>query len=100
MPKRADTASSVAPLRALIERRFGVPLPPTASVEHWHMLAEHYAARRALLLRQHGPAGTLRHPGYAKALLIGEAAKLILREIDPRPLKKRRRRATPGTDCR
>jgi hypothetical protein len=53
-----------------------------------------------LLVRRHGLSGTLHHAGYAKALLISEAARLILREIDPRPVKRRRRRATPGMNCR
>lgn len=79
----------------LIETRFGVSLR-SGSDEHLQGVREHYLGKRAFLLREKGPAGTLRNESYAKAVLISEAARMmVLREIMPRPKKKKSKKVTP-----
>ena len=86
MNSRQSANHTVAPLLALIERRFGLRLPE--SVKHLRWIREHYLAKRALLLREHGEAGALARRDYAKAVLLSETARVMLREIDPWPRRK------------
>jgi hypothetical protein len=87
-------ANPAQSLLTLIEQRFGLRLP-TQSAEHLARVREHYLARREFLLWQHGEADALARPDYAKAVLISEAARLLLREIDPWPRRKHAKRGTP-----
>ena len=81
---------AVAPLLALIERRFDIRLAP-GPLAHLRAVHEHYRAKREFLLAEHGECRALARAAYAKAVLISEASKLmILREIKPRPKKKSR----------
>lgn len=75
------------PLLDLIERRYGLHVP-TDSIDHLQTVCEHYGQKRRLLLWEHGEAGALAHPEYAKAVLISEVIRLLLREIDPWPRRK------------
>ncbi len=84
-----------APLLALIERRFGVLLAG-GSKEHLRNVCEHYREKRRLLLWEHGEAGALARKDYAKAVMISEAAHLMLREIDPWPRRKKSRGPVNG----
>lgn len=80
----------VTPLLDLLERRFALCLT-AGPVAHLREVQQHYREKRAFLLAQYGEAGALRQPDYAKAFLISEAARLmILREIQPRPKKKKK----------
>jgi hypothetical protein len=83
----ADTkASSI--LLDLIERRFDVRVP-TSSVPHLLTVREHYMAKRKMLLWEHGTSEVLDRDDYAKAVMISEAASMMLREIDPWPRRKK-----------
>ena len=86
----ANKIGYVKPLLSLIETRFDVSVP-TDSIDHLRMVLEHYCDQRNDLLVRHGEAKALSLPNYAKAVMISEAARLILREIDPRPLKKKKK---------
>jgi hypothetical protein len=77
-------------LNGLIERRFGFRLD-AACPEHLRDVAEHYQDKRRLLLWQLGEADALKHPDYAKAVLVSEAASTMLREIAPRRRKRTKR---------
>lgn len=80
----------VKPLLDLIERRFAIRLE-TGSLEHLHSVYEHYRVKRELILFEYGEAGALAHEDYAKSVLLSETARmLILREIEPRPRKKKK----------
>jgi hypothetical protein len=79
---------ALAPLLDLIEQRFALRLP-TDSIQHLRTVCEHYLAKRRMILWEHGEAGALRRDEYAKAVLISEAARLTLREIDPWPRRKK-----------
>jgi hypothetical protein len=93
MNSRRSANPTVAPLLDLIEKRFDLCLPDD-SAEHLHGVHEHYLGKRNLLLWQHGEAGALAMPDYAKAVLISEAARLMLREIDPWPRRKKFKKGT------
>jgi len=81
---------TVAPLLNLIERRFELTLG--GSIDHLKSVHQHYREKREFLLAQHGEAGALVCEDYAKAVMISEASRLmILREIMPRPKKKKRK---------
>jgi len=93
MNSRPLATPAAAPLLDLIERRFALRLT-SDDVEHLRMVREHYVEKRKLLLWEHGEAGALARKDYAKAVLISEAARLMLREIDPWPRRKKFKRGT------
>lgn len=91
-PSGRDSSAKPTPLACaallkLIERRFDIRLP-TGSADHLRRVCEHYLAKRNLLLMEHGEARAMAHEDYAKAVLISETARLLLREIDPWPRRK------------
>lgn len=90
MAETSKGTKTAAPLLALIEQRFGLVLE-TSSASHLRHVAQHYAIKREMLLREHGEAGALAHADYAKAVLLSETARLILREIAPKRRKKSRK---------
>jgi len=78
---------TIAPLLNLIEQRFGLSVDGPKS--HLLSVQEHYCEKRKMLLAEHGESA-LAHKDYAKAFLISEAARMmILREILPRPKKRK-----------
>ena len=87
MTSRRSENCDALPLLNLIERRFDIRLP-TGSAQHLRQVCEHYLAKRHLLLLRHGEAQALTRDDYAKAVLISETARLLLREIDPWPRRK------------
>lgn len=88
MPARSVADKMVAPLLALIERRFDLRLN-IQSEQHLRMVCQHYDEKRQMLLWNLGEAAALAHKDYAKAVLISEAMRLMLREIDPWPRRKK-----------
>lgn len=84
MTSRRAVNCDALPLLDLIEQRFDIRLS-TGSVEHLRQVCEHYLAKRHLLLMEHGEAQALSRNDYAKAVLISETARMLLREIDPWP---------------
>lgn len=90
MDYRPKANINVKPLLSLLEKRFDVVMNG-GTVEHLKTVQKHYREKREFLLAEHGEAGALAHADYAKAVLISEVARLmILREIQPRPKKKKR----------
>lgn len=87
MTSRRAVNCVATPLLELLERRFDIRLP-IGSADHLRHVCEHYLAKRHLLLMQHGEAQALARDDYAKAVLISETARLLLREIDPWPRRK------------
>ena len=82
----------IEPLLNLIKHRFDICLATNSAV-HLRTVVEHYEDKRRMMLFRFGEAFTLARPDYAKAVLISETAKLILREIDP-PKKKKKKKDT------
>ena len=83
--------TTVIPLLKLIERRFSLCLP-IDSVKHLRTVQEHYDIKRRMLLWEHGEAQVLQHDEYAKAVIITETIRLMLREIDPWPRRKKNKK--------
>jgi hypothetical protein len=91
MPRRGASApNALQPLLDLIEQRFDLRLANQAPA-HLRVVCAHYDEKRRLLLRQLGEAAALKHQTYAKAVLISETTRLLLREIDPWPRRKTRK---------
>ena len=90
MSSRLPANTKVSPLIDLIEQRFELRIP-VGSLEHLRMLGEHYMAKRKMLLWEHGSSEVLRRDDYAKAVMISEAAHMMLREIDPWPRRKKKK---------
>ncbi len=91
--RQMANSNVVTPLLNLIERRFSLRLP-TDSTEHLRKVLEHYSEKRKMLLWEHGEAGALKNEEYAKAVMISEAIRLLLREIDPWPRRKKTKKGT------
>jgi hypothetical protein len=87
MISRRQANTAPRSLLNLLETRFDLQLDCT-SASHLRDVCEHYDAQREFLLWQHGEAGALANKNYAKAVMISETARLMLREIDPWPRRK------------
>ena len=94
MTARRPATSALRPLFNLLEQRFGLDLD-CRSPSHLKQVCEHYDAKREFLRQKHGEAGALAREDYAKAVLISETARAMLREIDPWP--RRRKKPNKGT---
>jgi hypothetical protein len=88
MSARQPAKLASRPLLDLLEQRFSLQLD-IRSPDHLRDVIEHYDAKRKFLLYQHGESGALANPDYAKSVLISEAARMTLREIDPWPRRKK-----------
>lgn len=92
--RRSANRSNVNALLDLIERRFGLRLP-TGSARHLQEIRDHYKGKRQLLRWELGDAAILESDDYAKSVMISEAARLLLREIDPWPRRKKAKKGRP-----
>jgi hypothetical protein len=88
MAARGAADNTIGPLLSLIERRFDLRLN-IQSEQHRRMVCQHYDEKRQMLLWKLGEAAALAHEDYAKAVLISEAMRLMLREIDPWPRRNK-----------
>lgn len=80
----------IEPLNKLLESRFGMRIE-AGSFEHLVQVREHYDAKRQRFIETMGEAAALRTPEYAKCVLITEAARLLLREIAPKRVRRRKK---------
>jgi hypothetical protein len=94
MTSRHTANTALKPLFKLLEQRFDLQLND-GSPRHLRHVCEHYDAKREFLLRRYGEAGALSREDYAKAVLISETARLMLREIDPWPRRKKPSKGKP-----
>jgi len=78
----------VTPLNERLARQYGVSIDLASDAGHLRQILEHYYSKREVMLFQQGEQAT-NDPDYAKAVLISETAKLLLREIAPKRRKKR-----------
>lgn len=76
----------IEPINRILEQRFGLRLGPV-SADHLVDVRDHYDAKRRDLLARLGETARAR-PDYVKAVLLSEAARLLLREIAPKRRKK------------
>jgi hypothetical protein len=80
----------VEPINRLLESRFGLRVT-SSSLDHLVEVRNHYDAKRNHLLSALGETQAMASPEYAKAVLISEAVRMIIREIAPKRIKKRRK---------
>lgn len=70
---------------ALVEQRFFVPLAADRDPERLAYIVETYTEKADSLIESDG--SELRDPKYAKARMIAEGARMLLREIAPKRKK-------------
>jgi predicted transcriptional regulator len=84
-----DILQKIEPINRLLESRFGVRVE-VSSFEHLIDIRDHYDAKRRLFLETMGESQAIQSAEYAKAVLISEAVRLLLREIAPKRMRKRK----------
>lgn len=87
---RKAPETAIGRMGRIIEQRLGLPLD-SDDRDHLLMVAEHYQWKRDAILMRHGEAVAVQRADYAKAVLISEAARLMLREIEPKRRRKKRK---------
>jgi hypothetical protein len=85
-----DCLKKIEPINRLLESRFGLRIE-MAEFEHLVGVREHYDAKRDLYLRTMGEAAAMQTPEYQKAVLISEAVRLLLQEICPKRIRRKRK---------
>lgn len=79
----------IEPINTLLESRFGVRVE-FGTFEHLVDVRNLYESKRKVFLATLGEAAAMRNPDYAKAVLISEAVHLLLKEIAPKRIRKRK----------
>jgi hypothetical protein len=85
-----EDLQKIEPLNKLLESRFGVRIE-SGSFEHLVAVREHYDEKRKRFIETMGEAQALSTPEYAKCVLITEAARILLREIAPKRVRRRKK---------
>jgi hypothetical protein len=81
----------VARLAALVESRYGIDLTPYVNApDHIEEVNNYYEEKRAFLRQTLGESAITHSADYARTYLISEAARMLLREIAPKRIKKRK----------
>jgi hypothetical protein len=79
----------IEPINSLLESRFGVRVE-VGTFEHLVDVRNLYESKRKVLVATLGEAAAMRNPEYAKAVLISEAVHMVLRELAPKRIRKRK----------
>lgn len=78
-------------LTRLVEGRYGIDLAPySGDFEHIVEIARYYSDKLSFLKQMLGESAMTISEDYARTYLISEAARMILREIAPKRIKKRK----------
>lgn len=85
-----DILKKIEPMNTLLESRFGVRVE-MGPFEHLVDIRDLYETKRRMFIATMGEAAALQNPDYAKAVLISEAARILIREIAPKRIKKKRK---------
>lgn len=80
----------LTPLNERMSRQFGVSIDLAADEDHLRRVMEHYDTKRKDLIFLKGEAEALNESDYAKAVMISETVRMLLREIAPK--RKRRKK--------
>jgi hypothetical protein len=86
---RENPLKKIEPINALLESRFGIRVE-LGSFEHLVDIRNLYESKRRDFIRTLGEAAALNAPEYAKAVLISEAAHLLLKEIAPKRIRRKK----------
>lgn len=79
----------IEPINKVLESRFGVRVD-VGSFEHLVDVRNLYESKRKVYLATMGEAHAMQSPEYAKSVLISEAVHLLLKEIAPKRIRKRK----------
>jgi hypothetical protein len=86
---RERAIQKLKPLNERMDRQYGVKLDLNSDRDHLRTVYEHYKAKRETIRAKLGEAAAITDPDYAKAVFISEAARLFLREISPKRIRKK-----------
>jgi hypothetical protein len=84
-----ELLKKIEPINKILESRFGIRVD-VGSFEHLVDVRHLYESKRKVFLETMGEAQAMRSPEYAKSVLISEAAHLLLKEIAPKRIRKRK----------
>jgi len=87
---RVQAVRKLTPLNERLSRQYGVSIDLTSDEDHLRHVLEHYNSKREIMIFQQGEAAT-NDPDYAKAVLISETVKLLLREIAPKRTRRKKK---------
>ena len=80
----------IEPINTLLESRFGLRVE-IGTFEHLVDVRNLYESKRQVFIATLGESQAMKNPDYAKTVLISEAVQMILRELAPKRIKKRKR---------
>jgi len=84
-----STTRKIEPINRLLESRYGIRVDSN-DADHLVLVMNHYDDRRKLFIRTMGETA-YQNSEYRKSYLISEAARILLREIAPKRIKKRKK---------
>jgi hypothetical protein len=79
----------LTPLNERLSRQYGVSIDLASDEDHLRHILEHYNSKREIMIFQQGEMATS-DPDYAKAVLISETVRLLLREIAPKRSRRKK----------
>lgn len=79
----------LAPLSERLVRQHGVEINLASDAEHLNRVLEHYSSKKDFMFSEKGFLA-FSDPNYAKAVLISETVRLLLREIAPKRSRKKK----------
>jgi 2-phospho-L-lactate transferase/gluconeogenesis factor (CofD/UPF0052 family) len=88
---RDQAIRKVKPLNERLSRQFGVSLDLTSDEDHLRRVMEHYDAKRDDMIVLRGQVEAMSDSDYAKAVMISEMVRMLLREIAPKRKKKKKK---------
>lgn len=83
-----NVIKKLAPLSERLIHQHGVDLNLASDVEHLNRVLEHYSSKKDFIFLEKGSLA-FSDPTYAKAVLISETVRLLLREIAPKRSRKK-----------
>lgn len=89
MTEDKQILAKIEPINRLLESRYGIRVE-LGSFEHLLSVRDLYDSKRQQFIATLGEAQALQTAEYNKAVLISEAVRLLLREIAPRRIKRKR----------
>ncbi len=89
MTEEKQLLARIEPINRLLESRYGIRVE-MGSFEHLLSVRDLYDSKRQQYIATLGEAQALQTAEYNKAVLISEAVRLLLREIAPRRIKRKR----------
>ncbi len=88
---RDQAIRKLTPLNERLSRQYGVSIDLASDEVHLKQVLEHYNAKREDMIFLQGETDAMNDPDYAKAVLISETVRLLLREIAPKRTRRKRK---------